>query len=452
MNKILFVFVLFFTFCGTKKQTVNQEISDIPYWVKNYPVLDGYYVGIGIADKSSHPENFIQIAQQNALQNLSSQIKVNIASESVFLQLEREYGFEEDFKSNIKIQANEYLEGYELEGTFTQKNEYWVFYKLNKEKHNEIQNARKFEAIELAKSHLSKAIDSYSTSKEKYLNFVSALNVLKPYLSEPLQTTFDRKNVFLGSEIISSFRSFADDFKLRYTGKKIKVMIGDKVGNIDINVVHEDNPVNNIDLTLLSDHLKVEKFSNKTNEKGNFTAVIPKITSTEPVQKIAVAIDFSEWLNLGTQDEFIRKLINSIQTQEINIPIYVYTPNIYVKSLEKHFNKDTNSSDLKFAAESSLSKLGFTAVSQKKDADLIMTILSNTEKGKNINGQKMFTAFLDLSIQVKDQNGMVVFSDQVNKIKGIQLDFEQANTDAYKNAKNDIKERLIPDFVSSFTK
>ena len=37
------------------------------------------------------------------------------------------------------------------------------------------------------------------------------------------------------------------------------------------------------------------------------------------------------------------------------------------------------------------------------------------------------------------------------KIKGIQLDFEQANTDAYKNAKNDIKERLIPDFVSIFT-
>ena len=198
MNKILFVFVLFFTFCGTKKQTENQEISNIPYWVKNYPVLDGYYVGIGIADKSSHPENFIQIAQQNALQNLSSQIKVNIASESVFLQLEREYGFEEDFKSNIKIQANEYLEGYELEGTFTQKNEYWVFYKLNKE-NNEIQNARKFEAIELAKSHLSKAIDSYATSKERY-QICKCSNVLKPYLSEPLQTTFDRKNVFLGSE------------------------------------------------------------------------------------------------------------------------------------------------------------------------------------------------------------------------------------------------------------
>ena len=83
-------------------------------------------------------------------------------------------------------------------------------------------------------------------------------------------------------------------------------MIGDKVGNIEINVVHEDNPVNNIDLTLLSDHLKVEKFSNKTNEKGNFTAVIQKITSTEPTQKISVAINFSEWLNLGTQDEFIR--------------------------------------------------------------------------------------------------------------------------------------------------
>ncbi|MEJ6734916.1 MAG: LPP20 family lipoprotein [Flavobacteriales bacterium] len=451
MNRLLLPLAFLFAFCGTTKK-VEEPINIAPAWVQNYPVIEGYYVGIGIADKSTHPEEFIQVAQQNALQNLSTQIKVNIATESVFLQMEREYGFEEEFKSNIKVKADEYIEGYEMAGTFTQKNEYWVYYRLNIEKHNEIQEARKFEAMELSKSYLNEANDSYNKPQERYINFVSALSILKPYLSDPLYTEYDRKNVFLGNEIISSFRSFVDDFRMKYVGKKIKVMIGDEVGDIKIQVNHNQQPLKNVKLNISSSIMQVEKFSETTDENGIFTVIVPKITSAEAIQKMFVSINFEDWINESTSDEFIKKLIESIQTHQINIPAYVYTPNIYVVSQEKHFNKEKVSTELKFAAESALNKLGFTAVSNKKDADLFMSIFSNTEKGQVINGQKMFTAYLNLTIQVKDNNDLIVFSDQVNKIKGIQLDIESANSDAYKGAKEEIENTVIPNFVNSFVK
>jgi len=451
MNRLLLPLAFLFAFCGTTKK-VEEPINVAPAWVQNYPVIEGYYVGIGIADKSTHPEEFIQVAQQNALQNLSTQIKVNIATESVFLQMEREYGFEEEFKSNIKVKADEFIEGYEMAGTFTQKNEYWVYYRLNIEKHNEIQEARKFEAMELSKSYLNEANDSYNKPQERYINFVSALSILKPYLSDPLYTEYDRKNVFLGNEIISSFRSFVDDFRIKYVGKKIKVMIGDEVGDIKIQVNHNQQPLKNVKLNISSSIMQVEKFSKTTDENGLFTVIVPKITSAEAIQKMFVSINFEDWINESTSDVFIKKLIESIQTHQINIPAYVYTPNIYVVSQEKHFNKEKVSTELKFAAESALNKLGFTAVSNKKDADLFMSIFSNTEKGQVINGQKMFTAFLNLTIQVKDNNDLIVFSDQVNKIKGIQLDIESANSDAYKGAKEEIENSVIPNFVNSFVK
>tara|TARA_B110000003_G_scaffold188677_1_gene187544 strand:- start:9118 stop:10473 length:1356 start_codon:yes stop_codon:yes gene_type:complete len=451
MNRLLLPLAFLFAFCGTTKK-VEEPINIAPAWVQNYPVIEGYYVGIGIADKSTHPEEFIQLAQQNALQNLSTQIKVNIATESVFLQMEREYGFEEEFKSNIKVKADEYIEGYEMAGTFTQKNEYWVYYRLNIEKHNEIQEARKFEAMELSKSYLNEANDSYNKPQERYINFVSALSILKPYLSDPLYTEYDRKNVFLGNEIISSFRSFVDDFRMKYVGKKIKVMIGDEVGDIKIQVNHNQQPLKNVKLNISSSIMQVEKFSETTDENGIFTVIVPKITSAEAIQKMFVSINFEDWINESTSDEFIKKLIESIQTHQINIPAYVYTPNIYVVSQEKHFNKEKVSTELKFAAESALNKLGFTAVSNKKDADLFMSIFSNTEKGQIINGQKMFTAYLNLTIQVKDNNDLIVFSDQLNKIKGIQLDLESANSDAYKGAKEEIENTVIPNFVNSFVK
>lgn len=451
MNKLLIPLAFLFAFCGTTKK-IEEPINDLPSWVKSYPIIDGYYVGIGVADKSTHPENFIQIAQQNALQNLSTQIKVNIATESVFLQMEREYGFEEEFKSNIKVKAEEFIEGYEMAGTFTQKNEYWVYYKLNIDKHKEIQDARRFEAIELSKNYLDQANDSYKNPKEKYTNYVSALSVLKPYLSEPLLTEYQRKNVFLGNEIISSFRSFVDDFRMKYVGKKIKVMIGDKVGNINIEVKHKDKAIENVKLNINSPILEVERFSKTTDKNGIFTAIIPKVTSTEPIQKMNVSIDFTDWINEATNDAFIKKLIRSVQTHEISIPAYVYTPNIYVTSDEKQFNKLKQNPLLKYAAESALSKLGFTSVSNKKDADLFMKIVANTEKGRTINGQKMFTSFLDLTVQVKDNNNLIVFSDQLSKIKGIQLDFDLANSDAYKQATKELENFVIPDFVDSFVK
>ena len=183
MNKlILLLFIVFIISCQSSKLITELE-TGIPAWVKEYPVSDSHYIGIGIADRSTHPQDYIQVAQQNALQNLSSQIKVSISSQSVFLQMDREYSFEEDYKSNIEVKANEILEGYELVGTFTQQNEYWVYYRLSKQLYLETRIARIQEAIEESKYFLNKAIMYYTPLKEKYIYFVKALNVLEPYLS-----------------------------------------------------------------------------------------------------------------------------------------------------------------------------------------------------------------------------------------------------------------------------
>nr|MBC8410108.1 LPP20 family lipoprotein [Paracoccaceae bacterium] len=128
--------------CGGTKELTETVTDTTPTWVKEHPVSADYYIGIGIADKSTHPTNYIQIAQQNSLQNLASQIKVTIATQSVFIQMEREYGFEEEFKSDIQIKAQEHLEGYEQMGSHTESNSYWVYYRLSKTKYAEVRQAR----------------------------------------------------------------------------------------------------------------------------------------------------------------------------------------------------------------------------------------------------------------------------------------------------------------------
>jgi len=452
MNKLtLLLLSLFIISCKSSKQTTDLN-AGIPAWVKEYPVSDSYYIGIGIADRSTHPQDYIQVAQQNALQNLSSQIKVSISSQSVFLQMDREYGYEEDYKSNIEVKANEILEGYELAGTFTQQNEYWVYYRLSKQLYQETRTARIQEAIEESKYFLYKAILYYTPLKEKYIYYVKALDVLEPYLSEPLKTEFDRETVFLGSEIIARFRSYIDDYQIYCQSKKIKAMIGNSLDRIKLTVQHEGNRLANIPLITSSVFLELKDLNQSTDTNGVFITSVPKIKSVETVQKIEVGIDFQAWLDEGSDSDFIKKLFKGIKTHQINVPVYVYTPTIYVQTEEKHFGKDENGSDLRFAVESALSEMSFTPVGNKNDAQIFITVKADTRKGIEKKGQKMFTTFLDMSVQAKDLEDRVIFSKTINKIKGIQLDFEQADNESYQQAIKEIKKTVIPDFVNSFVK
>jgi hypothetical protein len=452
MNKILFpiAFLLLFS-CNSPKEVANS-MDGIPEWVKEYPVSETHYTGIGIADRSTHPLDYIKIAQQNALQNLMSQIKVTISSQSVFLQMERESGYEEDFKSNIEVKAKEILEDYELVSTYTQSNEYWVYYQLSKQKYHETRNARIQEAVEESKYFLNKAVLYSTPYKDKYIYYVQAMAKLEPYLSEPLLTEFDRENVYLGSEIIARFRSYVDDYQLYCVSKKISAMIGNTVSKIDLAVEYDGNRLSNIPLMAVSADLELKDISKNTNENGVFTTSVPKIKSTQAVQKIEAGINFQDWLDEGTKSEFIQKLFKSVKTHQITIPIYVYTPTVFVSSEEKHFNIDKKESELRFAAESALTKMGFTPVGNKKEAQLIMNISADTQKGREVKNQKMFTAFLNMSVQVKDLQGRIVFSDNITKLKGIQLDFNQADLNAYQLAKDEISNSIIADFVDSFTK
>ena len=120
-------------------------------------------------------------------------------------------------------------------------------------------------------------------------------------------------------------------------------------------------------------------------------------------------------------DKFIQKLARGVKSHQITMPVYVYTPLIYVKSKEKYFGSLYRSQDLKFAAETALNKLGFSPTGKKDEAELFMQIEANTEKGRTHADQKMFTVFLDMSVQVRDRNEMIVYSEQLNKLKGIQL-------------------------------
>jgi hypothetical protein len=80
--------------CSARVQPPDAEATK-PAWLKTQPYRNGYYTGIGHSIKDG-ASNYVQIAKKSALDDLVSQIKVNVASTSV-LSL---------FETDLKLRAN----------------------------------------------------------------------------------------------------------------------------------------------------------------------------------------------------------------------------------------------------------------------------------------------------------------------------------------------------------
>ena len=276
MNRVYFFLILIFlNSCSTQKK-IDDKTEILPLWIKEFPISQTYYIGIGVADKKLNPTDFIKVAQKNALQNLISQIKVSISSQSFLLKMERDLDFKQDIKSVIEIKADDVIEGYELVNSFTNNNEYWVYYRLNKSLYKEIKIAKTKEAINESKFFLEKAISNSTSHKNQYIYFVSALNILEPYLNEPLFTKINGEEVNLLSEIITQFRAYLYKFQIKTLKQENQFTLGKNPFSLKFIVEHNNEKEPDIPLQINSSSLEINKFSEKTDFEGVLTANIMK--------------------------------------------------------------------------------------------------------------------------------------------------------------------------------
>ena len=107
MKRIIPLLLLIYA-CSPRVQTPDAEASK-PSWLKDEPYRDGYYTGIGHSIKDG-TNNYIQSAKKSALDDLVSQIKVNVASTSILSFFETDKKIREDYEQIIKTTAADELE------------------------------------------------------------------------------------------------------------------------------------------------------------------------------------------------------------------------------------------------------------------------------------------------------------------------------------------------------
>jgi len=156
--RIFILTLIFLAACSPKVQPPDPD-SLKPSWLRAEPNQAGYYTGIGHSIKDG-TNNYVQSAKKSALDDLVSEIKVNVSSTSVLSQLETNKKLTEQYQQVIQTTAADEIEEFEMVDAWEDASNYWVYYRLSIERYRQIKEEQKRNATTLALGYFEKSTRS----------------------------------------------------------------------------------------------------------------------------------------------------------------------------------------------------------------------------------------------------------------------------------------------------
>ena len=452
-RKLTFIFllVLFFIGCKSKQEAVVQVAEvKVPIWVSSRPNNTFKYVGIGFAEKGK--SNGYQIeAKKNALYDLTSEIKVNISSNSVLYTVQNNNNFNENFNSLINLSNTDNIEGYQLIDSYENEKQYWVYYQLDKQEYANQKAKKKQQIISKASnlinlSFVDEKNKDYSSSLKKR---IQAFGILTPYLSEEINfdiaQTNGIKSVFDLTALIQQQLQAINLIQKQNLPvlKPYQQNYEPIVYNLELK---SKTPLQNFPFIVISEEDKI-KINDKTSTNSSGELQL-KINYVEPVNQavsFALSPDISSLMDSDSLSRAsISVLKQFIQTPSLKVQARVNKISIFVTSSEKNFGKATGANLIESIITQKFNGQEIQITSNQNEADYVIESFAETQEDISSellkNNYNIKLAALIVSLQLKNNTTKeVVFKTQVNDVYGYANNIEQAGMNAYNNSKLNMK-------------
>jgi len=442
----IFLIFLLVSACSPKVQPPDPE-SLKPAWLKTTPYSDGYYTGIGHSLKDGS-NNYIQSAKKSALDDLVSQIKVNVSSTSVLSQLETNEKFTEQYKQVIQTTAADEIEEFELVDAWEDPNNYWVYYRLSITRYREIKEAQKRSATALSMDYFEKARNAERAGDHllSITYYFQALRSIEKYLGDAIPVTVENKEVLLVNELYAAIQNMLDKMVIQVEPPEItlnrRLNQGTQFVTAKVAYKGERNAAANVPL-----HATFEKGSGdvfptyKTDASGKAKVLMTRIGSRELEQTVAVKVDINSLSGSGLSPIY-SLLASTFQVPGSHVVLKVQRPLAFLTSDEKSLGISKSNDQISNKLKNLLSSNGFEFTTEKNKADLWFDVKADCEKGA-VSGS-IYITYLTSVIKVAAlKEGKEIYETTLDRVKGYGLDYNKSSIDAYNNALQTLeKERM----------
>lgn len=452
-------FYFFLVFCiGCSPALTNKSLkTDLenprPDWLGAKPMQDRYYIGIGHSVKDG-TNNYIQSAKNSALEDLISEIKVTVSSTSVLSQIDANKEFQERYEQIIKTTASDELQEYEQVDTWEDAQNYWVYYRLSKQRYKEIKDEQKRNAVTLALDFFTKAKQSERAGDDvQALGFYfKGFGAIEKYLGDPIRLEFEGKEILLTNEIYASIQHLLDRIQLMANppGIMLNRRVASGTETVLVTAVYKGStkPVTGLPLKASFEKGAGDVFPEyKTDASGQSKILISKISSKDLEQTVGVKVDLLNFA--GANASPIYSLVaERIVTPRVDILLKVQRPLVYITSDEKTLGVDKANEQITNKVKNFLTRSGFEFTDNRGKAELWVDVNANSEKGA-VSGSIYITYVTAVIKVVELPSNKEIYSTTLDRIKGYSLDYERSSQEAYNKSLEVLDSEKLPELLNA---
>lgn len=435
------------TGCSGLRQVAAPE----PEWMTQRPQVPGYYIGIATASKSQHPFNAIEVAKQRALSALAGEISVKVEASSVLNTLQQNDRVNQRFQENISSSSEEDLEGFELVSVFEGELEVAAYYRLNKAAYDQLKAERKRTAIAVAAGFYEAGLEAENSrdvgsALDRYVRGLAALE--KHWGEVNLWTGRDGRNLAIDQSCLIGINRILNGLSLESSSREYLLSFQTHYrGEVAIQAMLDGGAVKNLPLICRYTRGTLpHRRGVITNADGMANVVLDGFDAGLRHSELRINIDIDGLLP-DLPGLAVQALIEGLEAPELIIPIKLVEPVIYVTGRESTFGSPNQNRALERALTSAVSERGVRVCNAEGEADLIIELESDTQRGGE--GQGFHTALLTASVQLLDLNGDVILHKSLDRVKGVQLNWEGASQAAYSKASMEIRGSFLQELMES---
>lgn len=436
------------------QHAVSMQGKNSPAWVKQRPTDPFYYVGIGYASKRTNPQDYQRVAKKNAVDDLSGEIKVTISTNSLLSQQQINKAYSQQFLSDTRMNTSETLEGFEVAGSWEDKENYWIYYRLNKSEYEARKRRQREEAISRAVDLLVRA-DEMNPQKNFVQAFqlrVHAAAVLQPYLNEALEATVQGKEVFLMNEVFARLQQQLLSLHLLASPEQVAAIAGRALPE-PIGVRASFGDTGSVSATVAFLPLKIEgneslKFRGKTQTETQSNGVaqfqLNSIQSRDQAQMLHILPDIERMLTGDSLLPTLRNLLMQLPTPQCNVQLSIQPIRIRMQSKERNLDAPVKYAILEPMLIRELTRMGCTFVQDSSKCDYTLVLDANTQD-LGVMWGNMMRASVQMTLTLKDaKTEEAIWKDGVNDLVGYQITPEKAGIEAYQQLVKRIPQSMLP--------
>jgi hypothetical protein len=385
----------------------------------------------------------------------SSEIEVQVKSNSMLFTFSENTSHSEEFKEFIQVKANKKIKNYKQVAVYENATEYWVYYRLSKAQYAQDRQAEINKATSLSVNQIVLADQQAEKGaiQAAIKLYYDALQPLKPYLADSLPAQINGEKVFLGNHVFTQMSALAHQFKVSAANNEITAFWGGEVSHQQLTFYvtsEQGGKVPNVPVRFVYSEGIIRPRDGVSSATGQVSTTVGKVIQKEGNQQVSCGVDFEKMLLKGQLPDEIDKLILSkLYTPNVVARLQVMAPKVWVMTTTTA-NK-TKTKEITKNCKNALEVQGFQIASSKSKADLIVKVEITT---KNVGKQYDLENVL-LECQFKAiyaDSDKLIFTENYKQIRGVAANKQEATDQSYAKLVTEIRQKTVPRMYRKYTR